>query len=53
MWRVEYLDEIAKAEVDSLPSDIRSRFFRIVALIEIGGLEKVHEPYVKQIEGKI
>lgn len=53
VWTVEYLDEVAKQEVESLPSDMRSRFLRIVALIEIGGLEKVHEPYVKHIEGKI
>jgi phage-related protein len=53
VWTVEYLDEVAKAEVDSLPNDIRSRFQRIVSLIEIGGLEKVHEPYVKHIEDKI
>jgi phage-related protein len=53
MWSVEYLDEKAKREVDDLPSDMRSKFFRIVSLIEIAGLEKVHEPYVKHIEGKI
>jgi phage-related protein len=53
MWVVEYLDAIAKQEVEELPRDLRSKFERIVSLISIGGLEKVHEPYVKHLQGKL
>jgi phage-related protein len=50
---VEYLDEVARNEVEELPADMRSRFERIVSLILLDGLEKVHEPYVKHIQGKL
>jgi len=32
---------------------MRARFQRVVSLIEFGGLEKVHEPYVKHVQGKL
>lgn len=53
MWVVEYLDLRVKAELDSQPRDIRSRFERIVSLIRTDGLERVHEPYVKHLQGPL
>lgn len=53
MWRVEFLDAVARDEVDELPVDIRARFARIVDLIRAHGLEQVREPYVKHLEGKL
>jgi hypothetical protein len=32
-WRVEFLDEGVKAELDALSRDIRARFLRISRLI--------------------
>jgi phage-related protein len=52
-WRVEFLNADVRAELDVLPADIRARFERIVHLIEMAGLEKVHEPYVKHLEGPL
>lgn len=52
-WRVEFLNEAAQAEVDALPVDIRARFGRVVELIESHGLERVGEPHVKHLEGKL
>lgn len=52
-WQVEFLNELAKAEVDALPVDIRARFARIVDLIQSHGLERVGEPHVKHLEGKL
>lgn len=52
-WTVQYLDDAAKAEVDALPDDIRARFERIVGLILSMGLERMREPYVKHLEGKL
>jgi hypothetical protein len=40
-WSVFFLDEGVEAALDDLPSDIRARFERIVALIREHGLEKV------------
>ena len=53
IWRVEFLNAVSRAEVDALSPDMRARFARIVGLIEAHGLERVGEPYVKHIEGKL
>lgn len=52
-WRVEFLNEVAQAEVDALPADIRARFLRVSELIEAHGLERVGEPHVKHLDGKL
>ena len=52
-WQVEFLNETAQAEVDALPVDIRARFTRVKELIESHGLERVGEPHVKHLEGKL
>jgi phage-related protein len=36
-----------------LPLDARANFERIVRLIQSFGLEKVHEPYIKHLEGRL
>jgi phage-related protein len=43
----------AQAELDVLPLDVRASFERIVRLVQAFGLERVHEPYIKHIEGPI
>ena len=52
-WKVEFLNAVAQAEVDALPSDVRARFARIGQLIHVHGLERVGEPYLKHLEGKL
>ncbi len=52
-WTILFVNEVAKAELDALPIDMRARFERIVTLIRDHGLEKVREPYVKHLEGKL
>jgi phage-related protein len=52
-WTVEFLSVEVMAELDALPSDIRASFERIVHLIEVAGLERVHEPYVKHLDGPL
>jgi phage-related protein len=42
-----------QAELDVLPLDVRASFERIVRLVQAFGLERVHEPYIKHIEGPI
>lgn len=52
-WTVEFLDDAALAELEAMPADIRARFVRIVELIEGHGLERVGEPHVKHLQGKL
>lgn len=52
-WRIEYLNSRVKADLDAQPREIRSRFERIVSLISEHGLEQVHEPYVKHLQGPL
>lgn len=52
-WIVEVLDRQVQAEIEALPADIRARYQRIVDLIQAEGLQKVREPYVKHLEGKL
>ena len=35
------------------PADMRARFRRIVELIQGHGLERMHEPYIKHLEGPL
>jgi phage-related protein len=49
---VEILDEV-KEELNALPRDMRAKFEHIVTLIREFGLERVHEPYIKHLEGKL
>ena len=53
MWSVEYLDEDVFAEMAAQPRDIQAKFEKIVHLIEANGLDRVHEPYIKHLEGKL
>ena len=52
-WAVEFLDAEVRAELEAQPRDIQARFLRIVGLIESHGLERVREPYVKHLQGRL
>jgi phage-related protein len=52
-WRVEFLDEGVQAELEAFPLDIRASFLRISRLIAAEGLHKVHEPYLKHLDGPL
>jgi phage-related protein len=52
-WTVTFLNKEALAELEAMPVDIRARFARIVELIEGHGLERVGEPHVKHLQGKL
>ena len=52
-WTVEFLDERVAADLSAMPADIRAAFRRIVELIGVYGLERMHEPYVKHLEGPV
>ena len=52
-WSFVFVNAEAKAELDVLPADTRASFERIMRLVQAVGLERVHEPYIKHIEGQI
>lgn len=52
-WTIVFVNPTAEAELTALPLDMRSRFARITDLIGQHGLQRVHEPYVKHLEGKL
>ncbi len=52
-WSVEFLNADVVRELEVFPVDIRARFERIVGLIQTFGLEHVHEPYIKHLEGRL
>lgn len=53
MWTVEILDEDVAAELDNLPADMRAKLEHIVRLIIEFGLDRVREPHVKHLEGRL
>ena len=52
-WVVELLDDRVRDELEALPPDMQARFRRIVELIQGYGLERVHEPHIKHLEGPL
>ena len=52
-WTFVFVNSEAKAELDALSADVRASFERIVKLVQAFGLGRVHEPYIKDIEGPI
>jgi phage-related protein len=52
-WRVEFLDERVAAALEVFPDDIQASFLRIARMIAENGLERVHDPYVKHLEGPL
>lgn len=52
-WRVETLNATVDKELAALPADQIARFFRIAELIEAFGLEHIHAPHVKHLEGRL
>lgn len=52
-WRVETLNEIVDAEIAELPAEIQAAFLRLAERIEAVGLERLREPHVKHLRGKL
>ena len=52
-WQVEILDRRVERELDALAVNVRQRFLRIVELIEKHGLDAMHEPHIKHLEGRL
>jgi phage-related protein len=53
VWTVVTLNTIVMAELNALPDDMLARFARIGELIQAHGIERMREPHVKHIEGRL
>jgi phage-related protein len=52
-WRVELLDDLVAAELNAWPHDLRAALTRIIERITSLGLERMGEPHVRHIDGKL
>src|SRR5712671_2685299 len=52
-WTVETLNHLVDAEIEALPPLLNARLIRLMEMVENIGLERMREPHVKHIEGKI
>lgn len=52
-WSVGFLNAEVQGELEAMPKGIIASFLRISRLIEANGIEKVHEPYIKHLEGPL
>jgi phage-related protein len=52
-WSFAFLNAEVRAELEVLPADMRAGLERIVRLVQAVGLERVHEPYIRHLEGRL
>jgi phage-related protein len=52
-WTVETLDAVVDAEVAALPKDMQAAFLRLAERIESVGLERIGQPHIKHLQGKL
>jgi phage-related protein len=52
-WTVETLSEAVDDEIRALPKDLRAAFLRLSERIESVGLERIGEPHLKHLRGKL
>ena len=52
-WRVTTLNAAVDAELEALPDDMVARLRRLGELIQSQGLERVRQPHVKHLEGRL
>ena len=52
-WTVEVLNDQVAAEIDAWPMELRAALTRIIDRVESLGLERIGEPHVRHIDGKL
>jgi phage-related protein len=53
MWTVVTLNAVVTAELNALPDDMLARFTKVGELIQTYGIERMREPHVKHIQGRL
>lgn len=51
-WSVETLP-VVDAEIAALPTGLRAKLLRLLRVVEDVGLDRMHEPHAKLLEGKL
>ena len=51
-WSVD-THQLADDEIEALPKGLQARLVRLLEMVETLGLENLHAPHVKHIEGKL
>jgi phage-related protein len=52
-WTVSFLDDTVVAEFRGLPPTLRASFYRLEERIVAVGLDRLGEPYVRHLRGKL
>lgn len=52
-WDVVFFDDAVEDEFKDLPKDAQTKISWIINLIRANGLEELHEPYIKHLQGKL
>ena len=50
---VETFGKIVDDEIEALPLGLRARLVRVMEMVELIGLERLREPHVKHLDGKL
>ncbi|WP_348272919.1 type II toxin-antitoxin system RelE/ParE family toxin [Mesorhizobium sp. YR577] len=50
---METLGEDVDGELEALPATLRARLLRLMEMVETIGLDRMREPHVKHLEGKL
>jgi phage-related protein len=53
MWTIVTLSAVVTAELNALPDDMLARFTKVGELIQTYGIERMREPHVKHVEGRL
>ncbi len=52
-WTIETLGAVVDREIKALPQDVQAAFLRLAERIEAVGLERIGEPHIKHLRGKL
>jgi phage-related protein len=52
-WTVETFDAKVDAGIAAMPADMQAAFLRLAERIEAVGLERIDEPHVKHLRGRL
>jgi phage-related protein len=52
-WVVEFYNQAVADEVDGWPVELRASLLKIIERVELVGLERMREPHIKHIRGKV